>query len=157
MANNLANVSDSFGYGVPRAFAFVIREEALVPQLLVFDHPDGTTQIPKGRIDPGESPAVAAMRELEEESGLRLDSPSHLKTVTRQFVRPDTSEVVDETWHLFHFPAPPGVLEYWTHHAVDEEMDYAYRWLPIDSDLPSRLHDYFSDLAAYLEAAFGRT
>ena len=151
--NNLASVSDRFGYGVPRAFAFVTREGASAPELLVFDHPDTSTQVPKGRIDPGEPPSQAAIRELEEESGLLLEAPVHLKTVTRRFTPPESSDVVNETWHLFRFEAPDGLPETWVHHAVDEDMEYAYRWVPIDPDLPGRLHPYFSDLAQYVWSA----
>ena len=40
-------------------------------RLLVFRHPgDGNTQLPKGTIEPGESPEVAVRRELLEESGI---------------------------------------------------------------------------------------
>ena len=148
-------MSDKFGYGVPRAFAFVTRDVAAGPQLLVFDHPDSSTQIPKGRIDSGESPSAAAIRELMEESGLALEEPTHLKTMTRQFTPPESSDVISETWHLFHFAAPDGLPETWVHHAEDEEMDYAYRWLSIDSELQSALHPYFSDLAQYLTITFG--
>ena len=40
-------------------------------RLLVFRHPgDGNMQLPKGTIEPGESPEVAVRRELLEESGI---------------------------------------------------------------------------------------
>lgn len=67
-------MSDRFvGFGEPRAFACVIREGAGGCELLVFDHTDAGTQLPKGRIDPGESAEAAATRELAEESGLELE------------------------------------------------------------------------------------
>lgn len=40
--------------------------------LLVFDRFRGEWELPGGRIDPGETPLQAAVRELHEESGLRL-------------------------------------------------------------------------------------
>ena len=36
---------------------------------------DGAWSIPKGEVDPGESPLAAARRELEEETGLRVGEP----------------------------------------------------------------------------------
>ena len=47
-----------------------------VGRLLVFDHPeDGGMQLPKGTVEPGESPEDAVRRELLEESGIRFDGP----------------------------------------------------------------------------------
>jgi 8-oxo-dGTP pyrophosphatase MutT (NUDIX family) len=40
-------------------------------ELLVFRHPDAGIQLPAGSVEPGESLAVAALREVEEETGLR--------------------------------------------------------------------------------------
>jgi 8-oxo-dGTP diphosphatase len=40
--------------------------------LLVFDRFRGQWELPGGRIDPGETPLQAAVRELHEESGLHL-------------------------------------------------------------------------------------
>jgi ADP-ribose pyrophosphatase len=52
-------------------------------------------EIPAGRLDPGEAPADAARRELEEEVGL---SPQHLEPLLSYFTSPG---FCDEVMHLF--------------------------------------------------------
>ncbi len=56
-----------------RVLAYVTRERDGVMELLVFDHrddPDAGTQVPAGRLDPGESLEQGLRRELHEEAGL---------------------------------------------------------------------------------------
>jgi ADP-ribose pyrophosphatase len=56
-------------------------------------------EIPAGRLEPGEEPAVAAARELEEEVGLH---PGHLEPVTSYLTSPG---FCDEVVHLFRATA----------------------------------------------------
>lgn len=60
---------------VEKAVACVLRAGSVGPDLLVFRHPLAGVQLPKGRVEPGETYADAARRELHEESGLLLESP----------------------------------------------------------------------------------
>jgi len=56
-----------------RVLAYVTRERHGRLELLVFehrDHPGAGTQVPAGRIDPGESLEEGLLRELHEEAGL---------------------------------------------------------------------------------------
>ena len=67
-----------------RVVAYVTRERDGVKELLVFDHrdhPKAGTQVPAGRIDPGESLEECLHRELDEEAGLR-------GTIVRELGRP---------------------------------------------------------------------
>lgn len=50
--------------------AFVVREVAGEPQLLLFQHPTAGIQIPAGTVEADEQPAAAALREAQEETGL---------------------------------------------------------------------------------------
>ncbi|WP_207947729.1 GNAT family N-acetyltransferase [Occultella glacieicola] len=62
------------------------REKALIyltrrpDEILVLEHtheyPDAGVQVPAGGVDPGEEPAQAAVRELLEETGLRVSGPA---------------------------------------------------------------------------------
>ena len=55
---------------VAKACPIVLRGSPASPQILTFVHPRAGLQIVKGTIATGENPAVAALRELEEEAGI---------------------------------------------------------------------------------------
>jgi 8-oxo-dGTP pyrophosphatase MutT (NUDIX family) len=68
-----------------RVVAYVTRERDGVKELLVFDHcddPSAGTQVPAGRVDPGETLEECLTRELDEEAGLR-------GRIVRELRRPD--------------------------------------------------------------------
>jgi 8-oxo-dGTP pyrophosphatase MutT (NUDIX family) len=50
--------------------AFIIRDGADGPELLLFEHPFAGTQIPAGTVEVDEAPEAAALREANEETGL---------------------------------------------------------------------------------------
>ncbi len=65
--------ADSPAPTIAKVTAFVTRRAPSGDghELLVFRHPDAGIQLPAGSVEPGESPAAAALREVEEETGLR--------------------------------------------------------------------------------------
>src|SRR5262245_57571940 len=67
----------SAGGVVVRTRAGVTRIAAIRPQ----GKPPGTWALPKGLVDPGEDPAVTAMREVYEETGLRATVTAPLGSI----------------------------------------------------------------------------
>jgi 8-oxo-dGTP pyrophosphatase MutT (NUDIX family) len=123
---------------VHKAVACVLRESPGGPELLIFTHPQGTVQIPKGTVDPGESPREAVVRELEEESGLVAVSvvePAH--ELARHVPRGPQGVGADEdqTWHLFRLRAVAGTPDTWRHEArgSDEEdgLVFDFAWVAL--------------------------
>jgi len=51
--------------------AFIVKNDANTPELLLFRHPYAGVQIPAGTVNPGESPEDAVLREVREETGLK--------------------------------------------------------------------------------------
>lgn len=65
----------------PRASVLVINKEKFV---LIFRHKNGQDYyaIPGGGIEAGETPEMAAIREIDEELGLRLKNPTIVSEVS---------------------------------------------------------------------------
>lgn len=86
-------------------------------RLLVFTHPDfpnAGTQVPAGTVEPNEDPAVAAIREAEEETGFA--GYKVLRFLDRQAiteVRQGEPQVHDR-W-FFELTPPDGLPEEWDH------------------------------------------
>jgi 8-oxo-dGTP pyrophosphatase MutT (NUDIX family) len=93
-----------------RVVVYVERED----ELLVFDHrdhPEAGTQVPAGGVDHGETLIEAAIREVREETGVRLETEptllgthEHLDGLGRAAVS-----------HFFRVVAPAGLPGEWQH------------------------------------------
>ena len=120
---------------VRKAFAYVTRGD----QLLVFRHRDHPlelmgVQVPAGTVRPDEAPQDAAVREVEEETGLRtLELVSFLGCEDYD-VRPGRPEVHER--HFFHFRAPDDAPDAWEwheqHDGFQEPTAFAFWWLPLE-------------------------
>ncbi|MDL2343636.1 NUDIX domain-containing protein [Deinococcus sp. MIMF12] len=94
--------------------------------LLVFDHvPDNGSgvQIVAGGVDPGETPAEAALREVQEETG---------RTGFRLEGYLGSAGWINETYakrelrHFYHLTAPAGLPDTWDH-AANGHL-FRFRW-----------------------------
>lgn len=150
-------MSDRFeGYGVPRAFACVVRHGENGPELLVFDHRDAGTQIPKGRVDEDETHREAARRELREESGLDLEPTVFIARIEYEFDHPYTGERVVENGYIWLFEAPNRIEESWVHVPEEEGVAFSYRWLSLDGPAVERVHPHFADVVRITKSFIDR-
>ncbi|MFN3628776.1 MAG: NUDIX domain-containing protein [Casimicrobiaceae bacterium] len=125
-------------------------------RLLVFRHPLAGVQLPKGTIDPGETPAAAALRELAEESGLRLDTAPiavgsfAIERLANGFIPGEKPEW--QRWHVFLLEPEQRLPERWAHtaHGSPEEdgLVFDYFWHPLGAPFP--------DEGAFSNGAFAR-
>lgn len=83
----------------------------------------GRWTLPKGLIEPGETPVEAARREVEEETGLRVRAGSSLDR-TDYFYRDPQGELVYKTVHYFLMEALNTDIK------VQEEEIRGARWVP---------------------------
>jgi 8-oxo-dGTP pyrophosphatase MutT (NUDIX family) len=120
---------------------FVTRDVGHGTELLLFrapDSPDPTYQFPGGSLEPNESPLQGALRELEEESGIRV-------LQAQQFHETIYFKVYAQQYqhrYCFHVPSRGGLPEGWEHRVEgsgeDLGMRFDYAWFPL-SDLPPSL------------------
>ena len=119
------------------AVLFGLREKVLClvmrdSSLLVFDHadvPDAGVQLPAGGVEPDETPADTAVRELHEESGLQLTAPRHLVSYRWEAQLPE--RFTRQVCHAYAFVAPPHLPATWTHFA--DGYLFAYRWTALNA------------------------
>jgi len=135
---------------VDKAVAAVVRQSGGTREVLVFRHPLAGVQLPKGTVDAGEALSAAALRELHEESGLKLDVvPLSVgtwdRTLDGTFGERPSGQL--HRWHVHVLDAPPGLPDAWSHVAVgsaeEEGLVFEYRWLALDSSLKQRLQPVF--------------
>ena len=119
---------------IPKACACLVDARG---RLLVFRHPeDGNMQLPKGTIEPGESPEAAVRRELLEESGLvfagRLESLGTLERECEAGVEGNTHRH-PQRWHIFLMRDPRDLPETFEHMATgspeEEGLVFTFSWL----------------------------
>ncbi|MFU8852912.1 NUDIX hydrolase [Micromonospora sp. SL1-18] len=118
-----------------RVAAYVIRRTGAGPQLLVFDHvdfPEAGTQVPAGGIEPGETPAEAAVREVAEETGLTgVEAVAELGVSERP--HPETGQARRTTYVQLHVPGRPA--DGWVHQVAgngeDDGLRFACRFVSL--------------------------
>lgn len=131
---------------VQKACAYITRNDT---ELLVFEGPghDGY-QIPKGTVEPGESPNDSLSREVIEESGLAtFETQTHLVTDVWQRRFDPPKRYVRSFYHVpVHEPR-----DSWTHTVTgtgeERGVEFEYSWL----DLPTNA-TFALDLDDYLTA-----
>lgn len=106
-------------------------------RILLLDRPArGEVRLPKGHVEPGESPQETALREVREEAGYAdLEIVADLGTITNHFVVPasDRDVVRDETFFLMRL----GSDEPFQRDDHDASQFNAL-WVPLD-DAPACL------------------
>jgi len=121
-----------------RVLAYVTRQREGRTELLVFDQqgePDSGTQVPAGRLDPGESLEEGLRRELHEESGLeRVHVVRELPVLGEWVARSPYDDHAFEVW--VEGDAAPDTWEHVVHGEGDDAgMTFLYRWVALESGL----------------------
>jgi ADP-ribose pyrophosphatase YjhB (NUDIX family) len=118
---------------IAKAAPVLLREKSGRREILAFRHPSAGHQIVKGTVEPGEAPADAALRELEEESGV---------TGARIVAELGASDAIDEgqVWHFFHCAAGEQPAR-WVFATQDEGgLLFSFFWQPLDAELTAEWH-----------------
>jgi 8-oxo-dGTP pyrophosphatase MutT (NUDIX family) len=121
-----------------RVLAYVTREREGGTQLLVFDQlgdPESGTQVPAGRLEPGESLEEGLRRELHEEAGLE-----RVRIVRELPILGDWAAGSEYDNHAFEVRVdgdePPDSWEHVVHGDGDDAgMVFLYRWVAVEPGL----------------------
>ena len=105
----------------------VVFRDSSLRQILAFQHPTKGLQLVKGRIEPGEEPHAAALRELAEEAGIGHGS------IARD-LGTWSSGHLGHVWSLQLCNYLPNLPESWTHHCADDGgNDLEFFWHDVHS------------------------
>lgn len=129
---------------VPNKACAVVLSSSPPAKLLLFRHPLAGTQLVKGTIEEGESPAQAALRELAEESGIH----DAMVAADLGCWRADDR---DQVWS-FHLCRPGRALpEHWAHQTLDDHGHvFEFFWASLE-DLPyTECHPVFQRALEFL-------
>ena len=116
-----------------RVVAYVTRLRDGRRELLVFDHrdhPDALTQVPAGRLDPGESVEEGLRRELLEEAGIEGAS------IVRELPAGALEHGRGYENRLLEVAVEDELPDEWDHVVTGDGDDagyvFRYRWVPLD-------------------------
>ncbi len=124
----------------------VYRRGAHGPEIVLCGRsPEGLWALPKGTPAPGERLEETALREVEEETGLRVVIERPLGAIRYRFARPDTGATVRKTVRHYLMRAVGGDLS-----AHDHEFDRV-GWFPVEEAL--RLMTYPNEARIVRRAA----
>lgn len=107
---------------------------------------DRGLRLPKGHLDPGETPEQAALREVHEETGLRARILAPLETVEYRYPHPKGHTVCKRV-HFFLMAHESGEP-----HAADGEMERVW-FCPLDEALAALRFDTERRVVAAARAA----
>jgi 8-oxo-dGTP pyrophosphatase MutT (NUDIX family) len=108
-----------------KVFIYVTRNDGR--ELLVFDHPEAGTQVPKGTLEAGEEPLMGARRELLEEAGIetfrsfKLVATDRWRTHVRALFHVELAHLPDSFDHIA------------TGSEAEEGLEFRYRWVPLEN------------------------
>lgn len=105
-------------------------------EILAFHHPSAGKQFVKGGIEAGETALHAAIRELNEESGITPES---------DLIDLGEATIGPAVWHFFALTAD-DLPQRWSHQTQDDFGHiFSFFWHPVAKDLDEEWHPFFHE------------
>ena len=122
---------------VPTKVCPVVLRDSSASKIMVFRHPSAGIQLVKGSIEPGESLADAALRELHEESGITDASICHDLGLW-------DAEYEGQIWSFQLCSTSEALPESWNHRCADDGgLDLQFFWHDINGEPSEQWHPVF--------------
>ncbi|WP_284619594.1 NUDIX hydrolase [Aquabacterium humicola] len=132
-----------------KACPVVLRGEGTATEILAFVHPLAGRQLVKGTIEPGESPAQAALRELAEEAGLQA-------TVAAGALGDWPSGFRGQVWSFQRVHCVGPMPDGWTHACADDGGHvFRFFWHRLHGAPGADWHGVYVDALRFLRDALG--
>jgi 8-oxo-dGTP pyrophosphatase MutT (NUDIX family) len=119
-------------------------------EVLAFEHPLAGLQLVKGSIEPGEAPQAAALRELEEESGI-----AQAVAVRHLGLLPSRYEA--QVWSFHEVSVGPVLPQTWLHHTADDGGQvFRFFWHPLSEPVSAQWHPVFAGALGFMRQHLAR-
>lgn len=119
-------------------------------EVLAFEHPLAGLQLVKGGIEPGETPQAAALRELEEESGI---APA----VAGRHLGLWPSGYEAQVWSFHEVSVDYALPQTWRHHAADDGGQvFRFFWHPLSEPASPLWHPVFAGALGFIRRQLAR-
>lgn len=118
-----------------KVLAYITRKSSgTFSEVLVFlhqDHPEAGLQVPGGTVDPGEDLSEAILREIFEESGLKLDKADIVSMIGEtDYQRKDIPEINHRHYFLIQRNDLPETWAHTVHSSgADDGLVFLYSWM----------------------------
>jgi len=127
-----------------RATPVVLRNNNNQLELLAFKHPNGRSQLVKGKLKKGESLEAACVRELEEESGIKAQAVRQLGVWDSHFKK--------QVWGfcLMHYDGSQS--DNWDHETEDDGGHiFSFFWQPLNAPLNDSWNEVYTNAFQYIK------
>lgn len=130
--------------GPNKACPVILRNRDGEAELLAFRHPLAGIQLVKGSIERLESPAEAALRELQEEAGI---ASGHVLRCLGVWA----SGFQDQVWSFHEVWVSQELPESWSHFTADDGgQTFSFFWHPLSAEPSDEWHALFIGALSFI-------
>lgn len=143
---------------VEKVVACLLRSGTAGQEVLTFTHPiNRAVQLPKGTVEPGESPRAAVLRELHEESGVTATIEMKVAEMVQLVPHGPSGQgpLEEQLWHVFALRSTGPTPDSWDHEATgsaeENGLIFSFAWLTLPNARRGLHHLYRASIDALMD------